>query len=743
MNTQYRFLLLVSGTWHTVHPVWKDDLALEYKRESGQMFMRQALSASIDFIREDYTLIMSATFGTAFYLNIEMSTDGGTTWAVYHRARFYVTDCTINVDQQRISVKPDGYDKYNKILAGMEKEYDLIKLKPAIESVKMMRRPLLQIYTAGEDIISCFLGGMSWEQEVSVTDATHEQLTEDYHFAALGNNDGFLQVSFGENPPAGLTTPMTGSIDHGTASGEWADLTNSDGVYYMTYFQEVVAPSQSRRDCTNGLRIRRLSDGVQVWFWSQTKENYGGEVSFDPIPASFTMASDISGFDPLMCTSSTATIYGRFLLASQFADSFLLPADDIVPNNRNYRYCYPYLNNIIKFTDNYSVNPTEWGRRPDGNYYVKPTLTPDEQYVVMAQYPVARSKWGAASMWVEWVHGLGFTEQQYRTPMTLRDAYTLEAVISALLTEVDNTITFAATADYSQFLYGTNPLSNDWGRLFMTPKSNVMVAEYSQPAQKAPITLKDVFDMLRKVCGLYWFIDSSNRLRIEHISWFKNGGTYGGIQSVGVDLTTMQNPRNGKMWSFGTSEYKFDKVEMAERYQHEWMDDTTMPFKGEAIDVLSPYVQEGQIEEETIAMFNSDIDYIMLDPNNVSKDGFALMCAKWVSGAWTLGFEEFEMGNDIVEMQNYQLSMTFLQPAFLISDMPAWSIKVNGSQTTAKGIQRKKTQQVSVPSVTEDPDTSKLVRTAIGDGEIKNMSVKLTSRMAKMTLIYDTEQQQS
>lgn len=726
MNAQYRFLLLVGGTWYAVHPVWKDDLALEYKRESGQMFQRASLSASIDFIREDYTLIMSAAFGTAFYLNIEISGDGGATWSLYHRARFYITDCTINVDQQRISVKPDGYDRYNKILAGMEKEYDLIKLKPAVQQVQLMRRPLLQIYTKGENIVSCFLGGMSWEQDVINTEATDEDLTDDYHFGEVGQ---FTQVAFGDNPPVGLTSPMLGMPNHGNVQGEWADFSNSDGVYYMTYWQTFISPYFA-----NGLRIRRISDDAIIWEWSQAT----GVSGYDDIPASFTFTAQVSGYSNIEATSSAAAIYGRWLLAKQFTDASEIPADDIVANNRNYRYCYPYVGNIIKMTDSSSASPTEWGRRPDGRYYMKPTLTPDEMLVIDAQYPVARSTWGMASVWLQWSEGLGMTESTYRTPTILRDAYTLEAVISALLAEIDSTISFSPMANYSEFLYGINPMSNDWGRLFMTPKSNIMVAEYSQPAQKAPITLKDVLDMLRKACGLYWFIDNSNRLRIEHISWFKNGGTYSGSPSVGINLTTMENPRNGKMWSFGTSEYKYDKVEMAERYQFDWMDDTTAPFKGEAIDVLSPYVEEGNIEEETIAMFNSDVDYIMLDPSSVSKDGFALMCARLSSGIWTLQFEHFQIEDNYVEMQNYHLSMTFLQPKFLISDMPAWNIRVNGGVTTALGIQRKKTQQVSVPTGNSDPNTSLLVRTGVGDGEIKQMSVKLTSRMAKMTLIYDT-----
>ena len=70
--------------------------------------------------------------------------------------------------------------------------------------------------------------------------------------------------------------------------------------------------------------------------------------------------------------------------------------------------------------------------------------------------------------------------------------------------------------------------------------------------------------------------------------------------------------------------------------------------------------------------------------------------------------------------------------------MPAWDIKIDGSATTAKGIQRMKKQQVSIPLDGPDPDMGKLVKTTIGDGEVEKMMIRLTSRMAKTTLRYDT-----
>ena len=61
---------------------------------------------------------------------------------------------------------------------------------------------------------------------------------------------------------------------------------------------------------------------------------------------------------------------------------------------------------------------------------------------------------------------------------------------------------------------------------------------------------------------------------------------------------------------------------------------------------------------------------------------------------------------------------------------------------TAKGIQRKKKQQVSIPMTTyDDGNMDALVTTTIGNGEIERASIKLTSRMTKFTLRYDTTEQ--
>ena len=719
-------------------------MAKEYAFESGQMFRRANLSGDLVFLDKDYDWIMSQPFAAKIIVNLQVSWQNNGVYVNYWQGEFYRTDCTINIDDKSIKVKPAVSDQYNAILAGLEKEYDLIPLKPAIQSVNLKRRPMLQIYTAGESIISCFLGGMAWEQEVNDNTYTATQLVNNFHFGVVGQ---YVQISFAGTPPAGLTDSFYGMWQHGLNQGEWDDFANEQGVYYMTYFQDMYIDTQSDVWFRNGLRIYAVGTTTPVlWEYKQEYPQSGGYNNYQPIPASFTMAGQ-GGRQNLSASWTGSDVFGRFVTAFKPSGAYDIPADDIVTYNRNYKYCIPYTNSgIIRMTNRTSDTPTEWGKRGDGKYYEKPLLTYDEQLVVLAQYPIARSGWEVSSIWLQWNAGMTLTEEQLSKQMVLRDAYTLEAVLAALLSQIAPNLSFAATAAYSEFLYGTNPLTNTWGRLVMTPKSNLMVAEYSQPAQKAMITLQEVFNMLKNSLGCYWFVDDSNRLRIEHISYFKNGGSYSGTPAVRVNVNELINSRNGHSWVKGTSTYNFDKMDMTQRFEYSWADETTTPFKGNAIEVLSPFVEQGKVEEISIAKFNSDIDYIMLNPSNVSEEGFALMCCSVNGSTYTLTSGEIDVSDDKrVVMQNNLLAMVSLQPAFLISDMPAYRIKVNGSETTAKGIQRKKKQQISVPYFGNNGDglMTQLIQTAIGNGEVERASISLTSRMTKYTLRYDTEEQQS
>jgi hypothetical protein len=203
----------------------------------------------------------------------------------------------------------------------------------------------------------------------------------------------------------------------------------------------------------------------------------------------------------------------------------------------------------------------------------------------------------------------------------------------------------------------------------------------------------------------------------------------------------MINPRNGKPWSYETGTYQYDKIQMPARYEFAWMDETTEVFKGDPIDIVSTYVQEDNIEEINISKFNPDVDYMMLNPNNVSEDGFALLCARLSGGVYTIPIYNLIAHYTRTIIQNPAMAIYNLERQYLIWDMPSWYIKIYGSATTSKGIQRMKQQQVNIPLGFSDPDMKQLVTTSIGNGQIKKMTIQLTTRMAKTDLQYDTTQQ--
>lgn len=845
MNPQYRFYIRVNSTSATateVYPVWKDDLSLDYARESQQMFFRTSLSGSIDFVNEDYDFLINKTFSALFYFEIQIS-DNGASWSHYWWGKFYKTDCKIDMDNKKITVKPDVVDQYTDILAGLEKEYDLIKLAPEIEKIIIRKRPCLQIYDEGDDTVSCIFSNISFEQDANLpSDESNVEafLRDRCHFCVVSS---FAELDFTSVPSsqeAYFAEPFTGSIIDG-------HYLNNTTYYYTILYWESYEDQQidniTVRRYKNGLKIFRVGDATTdaniKWKFEQEKVSIPGD-EYEALPVEITFTSMVEGVGDLVAVRTSQTVYARLLCNVEAFGShtaFELYSDDLISYNRNYRRACPWDVTIYQ-SQRHTSTATEWGRRDDGDYYLPPDDT--NEYI-----PIGRSRWANVSLWFQKTDAWMVNEENATDAYMLNDAYPLHTCISRLLEKVAPSISFSNTDSYSQFFYRevsdvySDPIAGRDTRLYITPKSNITAGEYQTPAQTAPITLKDIFDMLRKTYQLYWFVDSYSRLRIEHVKYFENGGSYTMLPGVGINLTAMTALRRGKPYSYDTNVYEYDKPDMAERYQFGWMDEVTEPFKGQAIDIRSVYVTKGKIEEIDVANFSSDIDYMLLNPSAISPDGFAVMnieeadaivgdyeylyvdgqlgsvipiasyvrgktcglhlsCTTgsgtvtlvWVTGerretstyvisvpnnvmvqvdvpdgvtgisfiasdsawihVWSLkivgAFDMVQLpmdtyyyqGNNI-RMQNGLLSFFKLQDPYWLYDMPAGLLTVNGAPETALSIKKGKRQTVNIPVGMSDPDMLELVTTGLGNGQIRSMSIRLTSRMAKTELRYDTE----
>lgn len=614
MNPIYKFQISAGTDTRQAFPVYKDDLAIDYASEQNQEFYRGKLSGKLTFQKDDYLFIRNKAFDTQFDVVISISYDGGQTWAVYWSGQFWKTDCKFNEDDQTAIVTPNVNDRYNAVLAGMDKEYNLIDLAPVIQPVKLDKRPMIQVYVPGQTVIGCFLSGMWWEQECdAVTDES--TLENTYHFA---KNKTARIVEVTQQGTPVIPELYFGEPYSGTGTTDYVK-----GAYKFEHYYV----SQSG-GAAEYFRIIRVSDSQIMWwvaFVNQTPKTYPIELTLQPYEGSGA-TGDIKLY------IHDVSVFARYVTDVEQAlelNTYPIPDDDIVENNRNYsRVIGYYFPNTIWISDYLTTTPTKWGIYQPGLYY-DAGIPASVGYG--DAYPIARAAWSRISFWFvfdvfDWI-----TEQYWRKEYTLKDAFPIWSVISVLLAKVAPGITHDGTTDYSQFLYDTNPISNIDQRLFITPKSNLISAGYDQPAQKAPITLKRVTDMLRDCFRCYWFIDNQNRFRIEHISYFMNGGAYPGTPNfpvVGIDLTQQIVTRNGKPWSYARNQYEFDKPEMAARYQFGWMDDVTELFDGYPIDIISKYVNPDNIEQIDVSQFTSDVDYILLNPGEISKDGFVLLAAQ-------------------------------------------------------------------------------------------------------------------
>lgn len=733
MTPKYRFFLQIGedGTKQTVRPNYKDDLTLDYELETNQRFYRAKLSGKINFVRADYDIINDAPFDSEFFLYIEKSDDWGQTYNQYYKAKFMKTDCTFNDDDKLVTVQPETIDQYNDVLAGLEKEYNLIELAPQIEFLTIRKRPLIQIYVPGDSIVSCFLGGTNWEQDANAT-TDQNALIQTYHFA-LCNILKEIQIT-SHGSPAVISGLYIGRMSTGVSPDEFmGDLYPELNVnYYIHIAQKRVAGGLPIG--LAGVEIRRRSDDVAMFRYTKTTQE-----PFDTLEFDLTAVEGSGATGTMHADMKSYNIYARYLVdvdKIDDLDTYPLSSDDIVDNNRNYRRAIGYAIDVAFISNNFSDTPTEWGLADSGKYFEPP-------YSIYGQtfYPIARSTWRYASLWfgfylMDWI-----LEEKARKAYTLRDAFTLSSCINVLLKEFAPGITHEATPEYSQFLYNTNnPISGQSFKLLISQKSNIINGEYKTPAQKAPITLQQIMTMLRDIYKCYWYIEDG-KFKIEQVSWFRNGGSYGYNPIIDYDLTQLENVRNGKKLAFATSEYSFDKVDMPERYQFEWMDDVTTPFEGLPIEITSKYVTAGKIEEINISNFTSDIDLMLLNPGAISSDGFALFAAVTSSGGGQLELPFTRQTVDNVEyyLQNGYLAFINIQPTYWVYDMPARRFKINNMSNYAIGIERKKKQTLNFPAGTTDPNPMQLVKTYVGNGQVDKLSVNLCSRNIKATLKYDTE----
>ena len=718
-------------------------LKKKYAKETGQQFFRVSLEGRITFFGDDYEIVKTSNIETIFAFFIEKWDSSIKHFTEYYKGIFTKADCKIDYSRKRIEPKFTTLDEYTDIMNVYETKYDLIKAEPALTEVSLCKRMLIQIYDEGADRITNFLGGTYWENEVTEPKQGQTQLIGEEYFAYICSAceiriEG-LSIEDANGVYAGIydftkLTSRTWRNNKGYSLGFEAISTASGNKNAFVYLY---------RD-TDSKKLYASTGLVTVaWPYSDASgvSGYIEEAfTLKAIDGTETLAVEVPIFYKLfgriICDVDSITDADGIVHATHD-----LPLDDFAATRGNYKKCVGFASANIFCTSATVEEPTRFGMNDYKQYFTNNFLQSIVRPYILL--PINRNTWANASLWFAYSDGYAKLEKSARAYYNIKDCIGIGDAISALLKKECPSIKHEQNADFSEFLYGTNSgIKENW-KVVITPKSNILKGDYDQAAQKAETSLKGLMDMLADCFKCYWFIENG-MLKIEHISFFNNGNSYTGDIKTQINLTDKKDQMNNKPALYFQNAISFDKTNLTSHYTFGWMDDTTDLFSGITLDVNSVYIEKDKSEEVAISDFTSDIDLMLLSPNDFSSDGFALMCTiaddKSENSVPIVEQELVNTDGDIYKaiVQNWYASWPYLVRLYAY-DMPAASVKCNVLQSyDVKSVIKCMGHDIDMFSE-NDPPVFKVIITDVGPGVIDEMTISLETRKASISLKYSPE----
>lgn len=722
MNPRYSYRYWLDGV--RVYPNEENSTSKKYDR-GDRVFHRETLNGVLIFQRQDWTKIYYQNLDHKFTLIIERENGLGV-YPTYITCTFTKIDCNFNYDDKTIRVNATVIDRYENMIAGIDREFDLIHdLKPEISTVVYKKQPLLQVVFPFFPIMFNLVGDTSWIipiPEYAVIDIPpfgFEELSE--HFLFI--------------PGSGDMTPDVSGIYRFIVADTWE---RADGLYQI---QKI------------SLTRFGIVEGATVHYQMPDFEDFPEELVPHLFDTSHIFTAVVSGDT---CKAFSFRGFQRMLtdLDTVSGDATIdLPQPDIGDLAFGYtKYVdpsvYPQLFATIFPDDDHTTTPSGYGKFIStalhfaGEYFdfSKSYPVPNEEFNIL---PVLQKSWTDYFLNISRFGFSTFTtllEDAAKT-ITNKDMYEIGEVLKVLIPKLDPLVTFDTTTEHSEFLYSDlNPITGVANlRHFITPKSNVLVGDYDNPDKREIITFGRLVDeLLQFAPKLKWWISSDYKFHIEHADYFYNGKSYT-TQVISNDLTTQIEPKTGKPWAYHTKQWGYRKDILPERQVNKWMDAVSDPFDGFPIEFISNFVSKGNIDTQSITSFVSDLDFIQAIPERISRDGFCIVSAELVDDVWTVPFTEVDQGNGVVYfIQNGFWSNLYLHKHFHRYNLPSKFIRLNGVNTVALTTKRAREQVISIAGPIE-PDMMELITTLIGTGEVDASEVVFSSRQENYTLLHDMD----
>ena len=227
-------------------------------------------------------------------------------------------------------------------------------------------------------------------------------------------------------------------------------------------------------------------------------------------------------------------------------------------------------------------------------------------------------------------------------------------------------------------------------------------------------------------------------LSLEHYDFHDKGGSYTADQ-ISIDATQYIAP-NGLPWEFGARVVTYEKQDLPERIETKWGFDSSFLFQGWPIEVLSKFVQKGNVKNNTVSRFYTDIDLFHVAPDTISSGAFMLFeCEEQPDGSLKVPVGEIEVApGEVYRVQNPYGAFAYAAQRYLKHGLPAPNVKINKQVTTATTTKRAKIQNIILPDV-GDIVPGKLIKTSYGNARVETMQRKIKSGDYQIKLRHKTQ----
>jgi hypothetical protein len=220
------------------------------------------------------------------------------------------------------------------------------------------------------------------------------------------------------------------------------------------------------------------------------------------------------------------------------------------------------------------------------------------------------------------------------------------------------------TTGFNYVTGATNQVSN----LVILQKTDAINPDATDQATIGEMTFSEFMRMMFTMFRVYWDIDNNGDVRLEHWSYW--------ALQPGMDLTTLDSTIEPQVYT-----HTSDDIPRIERAK--FMEAQGNDFVGKDIRYSGPCIFGDKVQDISPGKITTDITYILTDPTEISKDGFAVLATNLVDGVYVTIIAQGAVS--FTTTTNAPLSWANLQRDFWTWDRPFRYGNMNSVDTEFDG----------------------------------------------------------